>query len=70
MQTWMDRLRERMQTENRLQMSIDGQIYTVEAGRGMYTYTNEYGRQETFDSAEGLITSLQSSFEHPDILFV
>jgi altronate dehydratase len=70
MQTWMDQLRDRLQRDGYVQMSIDGQIYTVETRDGSYAYTNEFGRQERFDSEESLITALESSLEHPNIAFV
>lgn len=65
---WMDDLQQRLQTGDSFQISIDGQLWNVEARQGGLTFTNEFGRTETFQSGEQLATALQSWYENPIII--
>ncbi|TCP52879.1 hypothetical protein EV586_107122 [Tumebacillus sp. BK434] len=62
---WIEQLQEHLQASATVQLSIDGQIWTVEQQNGSYRFTNRLGRQEHFRSEEELISALQSWYENP-----
>ncbi|HEU4965715.1 MAG TPA: hypothetical protein VFV52_18040 [Bacilli bacterium] len=68
--TWLDELKDKLATQDTLQLSIDGQIWTIERHQGGYTCSNGLGRVETFSSIDQVETALQSWFENPAITFV
>lgn len=65
---WMDQLRQRMQDDEVVQVSIDGQIFTIERQGDMMSFTNPFGRREQFDSPEGVVNAMQSWYENPVIV--
>ncbi|MGZ4121959.1 MAG: hypothetical protein ACXVOI_01940 [Tumebacillaceae bacterium] len=65
---WMTDLEQRLQSRDLFQISIDGQIWTADSRQGMITFTNEFGRQEQFDSPEHMRDALQSWYESPTIV--
>ncbi|ARU62247.1 hypothetical protein CBW65_15450 [Tumebacillus avium] len=62
---WIEQLQARLQTADTAQMSIDGQIWTIEQQDGGYRFTNSFGRQEHFKSEDELISAIQSWYENP-----
>ncbi|MBL0388058.1 hypothetical protein JJB07_15675 [Tumebacillus sp. ITR2] len=67
---WMQDLEQRLQDRELFQLSIDGQIYTVDARGSQITFTNEHGRTETFSTPDHLQTALQSWYENPVIVMI
>ncbi|PWK11575.1 hypothetical protein [Tumebacillus permanentifrigoris] len=67
---WMSDLEARLQARELFQISIDGQIYTVDARGAEITFTNAYGRTDTFSTPDHLQTALQSRFESPVIALI
>ncbi|KEO83229.1 hypothetical protein [Tumebacillus flagellatus] len=67
---WMQELENRLQARELFQLSIDGQIYTVDARTEPITFTNEHGRTERFSSPDQLETALQSWYENPVIVLI
>lgn len=65
---WMDQLRQRMQDDDVVQVSIDGQIFTIEQQAGGVSFTNPFGRREQFESPEGVVNAMQSWYENPVIV--
>jgi hypothetical protein len=65
---WMADLQQRLQNQDHFQISIDAQIWTVDARQGTITFTNEFGRQEQFQSPEQMRDALQSWYEDPTII--
>ncbi|ASS75913.1 hypothetical protein CIG75_13725 [Tumebacillus algifaecis] len=62
---WMEQLQASLQESDTVQLSIDGQIWTVKQQAAGYTFTNHFGREEEFDSEADLINALQSWYENP-----
>lgn len=67
---WIVELPRRLQARELFQLSIDGQIYTVDARGEEITFTNAFGRTETFAKPEHLQDALQSWYENPLIVLI
>lgn len=67
---WMSELDSRLKALELFQISIDGQIYTIDAREQQITFTNEHGRTETFSAPDHLKTALQSWYENPMIALI
>ena len=66
---WMTELRTKLQQQDTVQVSIDGQIWTARAQEdGGYAFVNEFGRTEPFSSSDALVDALQSWYESPLII--
>jgi hypothetical protein len=64
---WTEQLHEQMGNKGVVQVSIDGQIWTIDAAGPAYSLTNQFGNTQSFTSPDQLITALQSRFENPTI---
>lgn len=62
---WMDQVEQRLLEDDAIQLSIDGQIWTVQQDSNGYKFSNPYGRQEHFETSEELIGAIQSWYENP-----
>jgi hypothetical protein len=67
---WMKQLSIRMQEEDVVQVSIDGQIYTIEQEQNVVSFTNPFGQREQFSSPEQVIDAMQSWYENPVIVIL
>ena len=65
---WMEQLRDRLRTDDVVQVSIDGQIFTIEREQNGVSFTNPFGRQEQFRSPEQVVDAMQSWYESPVIV--
>ena len=65
---WMEQLQEQIEAGGPTQVSIDGQIWTINAADSAYALTNQFGNTDTYETPEQLVTSLQSRFENPTIV--
>ena len=64
---WTQQLQERLADTDLLQLSIDGQIWTIDARQGAYSFYNEFGNEEVYESLDQLMSGIQSSYENPVI---
>ncbi|MFD2170867.1 hypothetical protein [Tumebacillus lipolyticus] len=62
---WMEQLEQRLLEDDAIQLSIDGQIWTVQQDLNGYKFSNPYGRQEHFATSEELMGAIQSWYENP-----
>jgi hypothetical protein len=67
---WMAELEHRLEARELFQISVDGQIYTIDARGSHITYKSPYGRTETFATPDQLLTALQSWYESPVIALI
>ncbi|MGB8957229.1 MAG: hypothetical protein WCC10_17790 [Tumebacillaceae bacterium] len=67
---WTQQLQERLADTDLLQLSIDGQIWTIDARQGAYSFYNEFGREEVFENLDQLTTAIQAWYENPVIAVV
>jgi hypothetical protein len=65
---WQEDFTEKLSHHDQAQISIDGQIWTAKAQGSSYTFSNEFGRKETFASAEQIVTAIESWYENPTIV--
>lgn len=65
---WTEDLMQRARHYDRFQISVDGQIWTVDQRQHPLTFTNPFGRQEKFDTPEQIGNALQSWYENPVII--
>jgi hypothetical protein len=64
---WTQQLQERLADTDLLQLSIDGQIWTIDARQGAFSFYNDFGREEVFEGLDQLTSAIQAWFEHPVI---
>jgi hypothetical protein len=62
---WIAKLQDRLRAQDTVELSIDGQIWTVQHHEGSYFFSNPFGRQEQFHSEQELIDAIQSWYENP-----
>jgi len=66
---WIQEITKRVEQDKLFQISIDAQIWTVDAREdGVVEFYNDLGRRETFADAAGLLDALQSWYENPTII--
>jgi hypothetical protein len=66
-QSQIDAIKQRLVRDKRFQISIDGQLWTIDASRGGCTFSNDHGRVEAFRNAGDLLDYIQSNYENPEI---
>lgn len=64
---WTQQLQERLADSDLLQLSIDGQLWTIDARQGAYSFYNEFGREEVFENLDQLTAAIQAWYENPVI---
>ena len=67
---WTQQLQERLADTDLLQLSIDGQIWTIDARQGAPSFYNEFGREEVFENLDQLTAAIQAWYENPVIAVV
>lgn len=66
---WQEQFTNKLAQYQQAQISIDGQVWTARANQdGGFAFTNGFGREEKFSTADRIVNAIDSWYENPMII--
>ncbi|MDB5085573.1 MAG: hypothetical protein JWN30_2459 [Bacilli bacterium] len=65
---WQEQLIRQITQDQAVQISINGQIFTVTTQKDQVVFTNPFRESEQFPTVEAVIHRLESNLENPTIV--